>query len=735
MLQSFFPPFSKPHQTTKDVLLYLLSLTVITIAWWLLAISLYFGNQYGVYSIRAFSKSIILLPVIFFIVALLGKYIIFPLLKEISKSEIRFLLLTSAAVSILTLILFPLAQPDFSEQRNLQIISTGVKNAQSVGTVVEIRKLSYLDGSPVPMNEFELSGDWQIVGETLISIGRQSNSVAELKSRMPGGVVLQFRFNENAGQVAIVWDEEPTEFDLFAPKSISAERVISDGSSTIANTLLISLLLVLHFISLFTIFSLVGYIVDARWPSSPIIKVILALLYVGIFALFIDAKFSYMEFSTERIFRDTEWYVKTADEPLDTLDFWAGIRPFTYPLTLKYFGITIENYTEIEQYFDLVQFQYWFSIFAWTTLAVAFSLRMRALWLKPFVFVFVLYFSINLEISIWDSLILSESTSFSLFALLIAAWVAWNATSHKQPSHITQFGYLTLTILFTILYVFSRESNQYFVIFGAIIFVIANFFGKTPKWSRVYYLAYLVLFVGIVFLKNASFNISNLWQIHLFDHLAHRILPNQDALEYFAAAGMPLSESLFGIKDMLGHEFHDYLLNDPEMASVREWINSDGMSTYMMYLLSNPIESLIEPFHHLPTLFSGDNLEYHQPLYAVPTVPLWLKTLTQRFYPRNLMLLFIFIGVALLGVFRYLLDKNQMQSPWIVVAVLLVSLYPLMFIIWHGNPIEVERHAIPIGIQLRLMGWMTLALLLDQLASGELYPWKMSHKSQQVLEK
>jgi len=729
MLLEFLTPLSENASSKpgiKEYALYLLSLIMISIAWWFVGMSVFFGNRFSVFSTRAFVKSMILLPGLFLLLVFLAKSFFYPNLKKISEQDRRVLFLTSAAIALLVLILFPLAVPAFQQQHTLQIISTGTKDTESQGTIIEIRKLSYLDGSPMPLQDIELSGDWQIVGGTLISEGDQSDSVAELMGRMPGGVVLNFRHNINAGEVSVIWDGERTDYDLFASQSISTDSVFQGSSRSISQLGRDFLVQLLYFFGLLSIFCLMGLAVDVRWPNSHLVRVLLVLVYVGIFIFFVKGKLSYMEFSAERVFRDTEWYVETASAPLGSLDFLAGIRPFTFPLVLKYFGVTTGNFTDSDLLSDVVQFQYWFSIFAWSALALAISQRMRKLWIRPFIFGLALFFSLNLEIGIWESLVLSESTSFSLFALLIAVWLWWNASSQKTPGHLAQIGYLFLTALITILFVFSRESNQYFVVFGAIIFPIAGFLGKISKGSRAYYLAYLFLFIGIIFLKNASFNISNLWQIHLFDHLAHRILPDQDALDYYVAAGLPLSENLLGIKNMLGYEFHDYLLNDPEMATVREWISTDGMSTYMMYLLSHPIESIIEPFRHLPSIFGGDNLEYHQPLYAVPTIPPWLITLTNRIYIRNLLVIFILFGFAVLGVIRYFFDKNRGQTPWLVVAVFLISLYPMMFIVWHGNPIEIERHAAPIGIQLRLMVWMTVALLLDQLSLGELIPRKMN---------
>ncbi len=713
--------------------LYLSSLGAISISWWLFAVAIFFGNRYGEFSIRAYYKSLIFLPGIFLFALFLVKSILDTGFEKISKVERRSLLLTCAAISVLILILFPLALPAIPRQHNLQIISTGSNHVQSLGSIVEIRRLSYFDGSPVVLQDFELSGDWQIVGDTLISSGDQAHSVAELSGRMPGGVVLNIRHNIDAGRVEITWDGEGTTYDLFASQSVSMDHVIR-GSSQSAWLLERVIVQLLYFAALLSILIIIGIAVDVRWPRSPVVRASLFLAYIVVFVSFLDAKFSYLEFSAERVFRDTAWYVETANAPLDSLDFWAGIRPFTFPLALKYFGLNPSNYTDSAQIHDLVQFQYWFSVLAWGTLAFALSQRMCKLWIRPIVFGLFLYFSLNLEISIWDSLVLSESTSFSLFALLIAVWIFWNAASQKSKGHLIQAGLLFLTLVITILYVFSRESNQYFVIFGALLFPIAGFLGKVSNLSKVYYFGYLFLFLGVVLLKNASFNISNLWQIHLFDHLAHRILPNHDALDFFAEAGLPVSESLLGISEMPGHEFHEYISSDPEMAAVRDWIDSEGVSTYIRYLLSRPVESIFDPFHHLPTILSGNNIEYHQPRYAVPTIPLELTELSQRFYPRDLFLVFIFVAISLLGVIQYILDKGSLQPGWIMVAVLLISLYPMMFIVWHGNPIEVERHAASIGIQLRLMGWMTVVLFLDRMANGDFSSWNLALKSQSGLE-
>jgi hypothetical protein len=53
----------------------------------------------------------------------------------------------------------------------------------------------------------------------------------------------------------------------------------------------------------------------------------------------------------------------------------------------------------------------------------------------------------------------------------------------------------------------------------------------------------------------------------------------------------------------------------------------------------------------------------------------------------------------------------------VVPAFLIVSLYPLLFVVWHGDAVEVERHALQIAYQIRLAVWMALAFGLDFLCA------------------
>lgn len=714
----FLNPFTKNKAFGKKPVHYLFFyffLTLVTTAWWLLTVAFIFSNRYSFFSVRGFSKGLILLPFFFIACWFVGKFFIVPALGKPSWPDLTRLILSSLILAFLILVLFPFPKPAFQQEHTLQIHNMGPQNEQSKGAVVEIRKLNYLDGTSIPLDEMLLSGDWQVVSNSLISVGDMESSSAELTGLMPGGVVLRVRHNFDAGQVVIVWDGDRTSYDLFAPQSVTTDLILTGQSAFSLPNIQYWFL---AFVGLFSILFLFGVAVEQRWPNSAIISAVIVVLYTVIIYFFIVGKLSYVNFSALRVYRDTISYAETAGAPWFSLQFWAGVRPFTYPLLLKAYGINLSNYDNTSATADAIQFQYWFSIIAWFVFAFVLSLKLRRSWLKPLAFGLILSFGLNLEISIWESILITESISISLFVLLLTAWLLWDFPSGELQHPMIEILKLGFLILVSIFYIFTRESNQYFVLIGAILFPLAGLIGRASQRRRKYYWAYFFAFILVVLLKTVSFSTSNLWQIHIYDHLALRILKDEGALTYFTEAGLPVSDELMGITEMPGYEYQEYLRHDPEMKPAQDWINRYGVATYIKYLVSQPIASMVEPFRQLPSLLNGDNLEYHSPRFGVPTIPVWLVSLTNQFYPRESLIMWGFLVLMVIGIVGSLI-KDHSQSSWLVVGILLISLYPMLFIVWHGNPMEIERHAAQIGIQYRLGAWMAILLLIDHLSASD----------------
>jgi hypothetical protein len=118
------------------------------------------------------------------------------------------------------------------------------------------------------------------------------------------------------------------------------------------------------------------------------------------------------------------------------------------------------------------------------------------------------------------------------------------------------------------------------------------------------------------------------------------------------------------------------------------------------------------------TLLDGTGMDYRVPSSPGLSVPRILRGLTRLFFPRAPVWAYAAAWLVLLGVCVCGFIYDRQTTSWLAAAVLLISMVPLMFLVWHANPMEIPRHADQIAIQFRLAGWTILALFLD---------WSLTH--------
>ncbi len=457
-----------------------------------------------------------------------------------------------------------------------------------------------------------------------------------------------------------------------------------------------------------------------RVPAQRLSNLSLALIYLVVAAAFILVKQAYYSFDGEQYFRDTYSYTVSATLPLTSSSFWAGERSFTLPLFYKLLGINPDNYKLPGAMALVSHTQSIFSAICWLALGLAVARSIRSRWAGLLAFTLVLVFSLGYEIGKWDLLLLSESLSFSLFALLLAGWI-WIAGFSGQKLRSWQgYGAFLGLLLITVLYSFTRDTNLYFLVLAGVLFAVAGLAaawkGKSLQALHGYTLAYLAAVIVLFFAQNASINTGNRWQIHIYDHLAYRIIPNPEALDYFTQHGLPMSKKLLEIPTLRGAVYQDLLLHDPSMEPVRQWTNAHGKATYFGYLLLHPRFNLLKPLREAATLLNGTAEIYRAPLPSAPTLPVWMAGLTGLVFPLAPVPVYAILWVACTAVCLYALYRGQ-QPAWLVVGMLLISMYPLMFIIWHGNPMEIDRHAEQIAVQFRLAAFLVLLLGLGWIVS------------------
>jgi hypothetical protein len=730
-------------------------------SWAYLAAAFLLANLYGVYPVHQMRR--VLLAAVVLLILLPSAWLaihrlVFPILDRLSRRQLDSLLLISAALGVLLLAFLPIPQPMLAHTGRLKIVSIGEMNPAGRGSSVEIRDLRDFSGKPLPVKEFKVGGDWQVGKDKLLSAGSQPGSVAVFDGQAAGGILFSLHYYGKAGKVQVSWNGRTQTYDLFTQQADE----FRPGSLTFSfqdyppglKAVLVAALL-LHFLALSGLVFLlaaVSVLSDRRrwrWVSIG--------LCLGIFAGFAAIKLSYQGFDAPLVFRDTTSYVAAAGSG----SFLFGQRSFTLPLAYKLLGVTLANYEQPSVMQRTAAFQIGFSIVCWAALALAFARSLNRRWLVPIAFGVILFFSLGLEISLWDPLMLSESLSFSLFALLLACWIFFETLPENLRRNRWMLGScFSFTLLVSVLYSFTRDTNLYFLLLLALGLALVSVIRiyhqghqghqgtqsafklnlRAPSWSsftlwlssflnpkdtgpqpqgnqpaRYFYLSYLVFALLLFIFQTASVQVGDRWQVLLYDHLALRILPDPQAAEYFRRAGLPVTPDLLKIQTMRGAVYQNYLFTDPEMEPVRQWVDQHGKAAFLGYLLTHPAVSLLEPLEQAGRLLDGSVLSYRNPVAPDSVVPELVLALTRKTYPHEAPLLLTLVGFVLLAfVLAWRRSRQMPPAAWLILL-LLVSLPTLMLIVWNGNPMEIERHAAQLGIQLRLAGWMGAVLAVDSL--------------------
>lgn len=630
------------------------------------------------------------------------------------------IILTSCAAGLALSLLFPAPLPLLTQPHTLTITTQDVVNSPSIVVVENIR---YLDGRKVPPEAIKLSPGWRIIQDGWASQGKVASTL-EIRGRIPTGLVVTLLYQPEGGKANMVWDGNSFDLRLVTQKKLEHDIVLKASlwnGYPCTQALFVWALLFIYLLGMVTIAGLIILVIRLRRLSPRQDTFLFGILYGMITIGFLAIKLSYFSHDAPAIYRDTFSYADAAGLPLFSTSFWAGTRSFTIPLMYKLFVVNLQNYQLPGKIFIIAHFQSWFSFFCWLVFALILSQLVRNRWAKILTIGLFLFFSLSYEISKWDLIMLSESISFSLLALLLAGWVFLMILPQKPWKPATKAIVIVVIILISILYSFTRDTNLYFVLMSACSFTLAAFISKIKNSIRTYSLVYLaaaiLLFVG----QNESINIGNRWQIHIYDHLAYRIYNNEAVLDYFIKAGLPYSTRLVNILKLGGTEYFEQMMNDPKMEPVRQWVNEYGKSAYFGYLLSHPRNTLLEPLKRLVFLINGTGQDFRVPLQPLQPIPSKLEILTSILFPYFIPIIGTLIwGLLLAFSFLNIFSLHE-QRFWLVVL-LLLSIIPLIYIIWHGNPLEIQRHSEQIAIQLRLAIWVSVPLVLDRVLSGIKYP-------------
>jgi hypothetical protein len=153
---------------------------------------------------------------------------------------------------------------------------------------------------------------------------------------------------------------------------------------------------------------------------------------------------------------------------------------------------------------------------------------------------------------------------------------------------------------------------------------------------------------------------------------------------------------------------------DPAFAAYRAWLNSKGRSTYASFLLTHPASDISGPFADRQRLLRPAIRGYAH-TYYVDGGPVF-RVIGSIGMPSSQGLVEIWIVAALLAAIA--LARRRRNRVLLVTVALSTLLLVVHYLVdWHGDALELDRHAIAAAVQLRVVLWIVTALVVDEIAT------------------
>ena len=292
--------------------------------------------------------------------------------------------------------------------------------------------------------------------------------------------------------------------------------------------------------------------------------------------------------------QDTGSYFETAEKAAPTLTFFEQQRSITFPLLIRLSNPSGEyELTQMaEPYFEteprlavqpgteaIVRNQTIISIFCWIACALLIVSSLDGWFAKALAAFLVLSFGFVPQVADWDSILSSESLSFSFFALLVGLLIKVLPNGNEDNFGTWAAGIGLVIVNF--LWIFTRDTNAYFVLVEAVLLIItAIIYWTRRNGQRISSLICGFLLAGLFIFHQGTFRESERWLVPLLNNLVVNIFPYEERVEFFEDYNMPADEDILSLTGSA--EYNEITENE----KLIHWVRRFGMQTYQRWLLS-----------------------------------------------------------------------------------------------------------------------------------------------------
>lgn len=397
---------------------------------------------------------------------------------------------------------------------------------------------------------------------------------------------------------------------------------------------------------------------------------------------------------------DSRYYLELAQN-IGVISFldWEATRP---PVTPIIYSILDENVGKIAIAQFAAQVISWL-LFAWTVADLMTTKLMRIISLC-----ILLGFALSATIFHWWNVLLTESLTLSvtIFGITIIVWFIRYLGKESKP--IWQQIIMGIDLLIVIgIWLFLRDINFYAVILlNVMVFALILYF-RVLRQRMLPFLVLVMLGSSVLaFFQNQRSIETDRWQFPLTNVIVQRILQDKTASQFFIERDLPITDTILDAEDAV-----DVYAQLDDMDAFDNWLDEKGRGVYISYLLQNPLSTIWEPIDQRDALLLiDDDLRGYSQIDDLHPIQSILTNLLAIHGPHLYGLslaIAIFAGSIALS---YGIDWR-----WLLPLILLGLVYPLGFVAWHGDSVEVERHSLQVAVFWRLGFWLLVLIGLDSL--------------------
>lgn len=442
----------------------------------------------------------------------------------------------------------------------------------------------------------------------------------------------------------------------------------------------------------------------------------------GLLAVFLVVEWSTIDPGDSIRRRDTNSYLDHSRVSMGTSEFWSGKRAFTVPLLYK---------PAQGDPAAIVRTQVLLLVFCWSVLACAVASCFTGRGVRLAVAATICMMALASAVSGWTRVLLSESISFSLMALVAGTTLALAAALRRERF---PWGWTAVWVAALPLWAGARDGNVYSLaslwlgLTAWLIYGLTLGRNKRPLAWWVCRALPVLLLLGLVIVvaHSLTFN-SQRYRVPILNVVLTRVLPEPEVYqmwrERYGLPRNPTMERWAGLQAWSVPPGEQRKINrmmhgtrpDPRLDDMREWIHGPGVSSYRRYLL----------WDGGPALWAGtlglylDSMQPQGKTYLkVDRMPAWTVAVSDVFFAPLSRGWVVALSLLIAGAAGSTLRLRTAQRDLGVFSLFLLANSGIQFFVgYHGDASAEVRHTFAHLILFRLALlcalWIGVARLLD----------------------